>query len=64
MLTYIFLPEIQQYGVTCPYTLRRTRSRTYGKRAFCSVTMSDRRVVSQYRSFVIMFGAADATRPT
>jgi len=28
------------------------------------VTISDRRVVLQYRSFVIMFGGADATHPT
>jgi len=29
----------------------------------CSVTMSDRRVMSQYYSFVIMLGGASATRP-
>jgi len=28
------------------------------------VAISDRRVVSQYRSFVIMLGGADATHPT
>jgi len=30
----------------------------------CSDTVSDRRVMSQYRSFVIMLGGAGATRPT
>jgi len=28
------------------------------------VTIFDRRVVSQHRSFVMMLGGADATRPT
>ena len=30
----------------------------------CSVTMSGRRVLSQYGSFVITLGGADATLPT
>jgi len=31
---------------------------------FCSVTMSDPRVMSQYHSFVVMLSAASVTRPT
>jgi len=30
----------------------------------CSVAMFDRRVMSQYRNFVIMISGASATRPT
>jgi len=31
---------------------------------FCSVTMSDPRVMSQYHSFVVMLSGASVTRPT
>jgi len=31
---------------------------------FCSVSMSDPRVMSQYRNFVMMLSGANATRPT
>jgi len=30
----------------------------------CSVTISDRRIMSQYHSFVILLDGVDATRPT
>jgi len=42
-----------------------TRPRGHGKRVFtCSVAMSDPRVMSQYRKFVIMLSGDSATRPT
>jgi len=59
---------MQQYGLTYPFLQREKDEASWSldmaSERSCSVAMSDRRVMSQYRNFVIMLSGASATHPT
>jgi len=59
---------MHQYGLTYPFLQcekdEASRTMDMASERSCSVAMSDPRVMSQCRNFVIMLSGASATRPT